>query len=228
MTNKKDLIITALLSFCLTATLFGLVPTQSSPVGEYDPWRDINDDGEINILDIASVAQSYGASGNPTKNVTVTNFQSQYSVVHFHSLNVSWQSFNFTFDGDMPLGPYLPVPLRISGYVGGYSRMTVLWDHPGENASQNNYTATFWVDFVRWKDENETPYLFDRFSSSSISNIEVDRYYKDPWNHWIQTSVVSYGIIETKGPYFRATIFGNSTVESGWVILNVAVYLRNE
>lgn len=72
---KRDLIVAVLSSFCLASTLFMIMPTISSPViGEYDPWLDINDDGKIDIKDIAASARAFGTLGDPTKNVTVTNW----------------------------------------------------------------------------------------------------------------------------------------------------------
>ena len=68
---KRDLIITALLTFCLTASIF-MVATSNS--AEYDPWEDIDDDGKISIFDIVNLTNSYGATGNATKNVAVTNW----------------------------------------------------------------------------------------------------------------------------------------------------------
>lgn len=67
---KKRYIITAFLAFCLTATL--LVGVTSS--AEYDPWVDLDDSGEIDIFDALTLAGVYGTSGNPTKNVNVTNW----------------------------------------------------------------------------------------------------------------------------------------------------------
>jgi hypothetical protein len=37
----------------------------------YDPWADINDDGIIDIYDLVNMANKYGATGDPTKNVTI-------------------------------------------------------------------------------------------------------------------------------------------------------------
>jgi len=62
--TKRDLIVAVSLTFCLTATLFMIVPTNSSPsVGDYDPWSDINDDGMIDIRDVTDVAKRYGSYG---------------------------------------------------------------------------------------------------------------------------------------------------------------------
>jgi hypothetical protein len=78
MVTKKDLIIAVLSTFCLTATLFVIMPTRSASTQdnglEYDPWEDVNGDGKIDILDIVNLSNSYGATGNPTKNVNVTNW----------------------------------------------------------------------------------------------------------------------------------------------------------
>jgi hypothetical protein len=68
---RRDLIIAIMLTFCLTASIF-MVATSNS--AEYDPWEDIDDDGKISIFDIVNLTNSYGATGNATKNVAVTNW----------------------------------------------------------------------------------------------------------------------------------------------------------
>jgi hypothetical protein len=59
---KKDVILAVLITFCLTVTLFSLVPSKSA-TGDYDPWADINDDGTIDIKDISYVARLFGTNG---------------------------------------------------------------------------------------------------------------------------------------------------------------------
>jgi len=72
MTTKKDLIIAVLATFSLTVTLFIVIPTRSS--GPYDPWVDYNDDGKISLEDITATLDSFGSTGDPTKNVNITNW----------------------------------------------------------------------------------------------------------------------------------------------------------
>jgi hypothetical protein len=76
MTTKKDLVIAILCTFCLTATLFTIIPTRSSTTNsrEYDPWTDISGDGIIDYLDISISARLFGTTGDPTRNINVTNF----------------------------------------------------------------------------------------------------------------------------------------------------------
>jgi len=68
------LLFAILCTFCLTAALFLAIPIRSQTTPEYDPWKDITDDGYIGIDDIVSVAENFGALGDPTKNVNVTNW----------------------------------------------------------------------------------------------------------------------------------------------------------
>lgn len=57
---------------------------------QYDPWADINDDGKIDIKDIAYTAKLFGTLGDPTKNVTVTNWPEsmEISVWWFQFLDI--------------------------------------------------------------------------------------------------------------------------------------------
>lgn len=74
MVNKKDLVVVALATFCLTSTLFIITSSRSlSPSGVYDPMVDLNDDGQIDILDAIILAGHFGTSGTPiTKNALRT------------------------------------------------------------------------------------------------------------------------------------------------------------
>ncbi len=75
MKIRKDLIVVALATFCLTATLFMVVLTRSADDPNWDPWVDIKEDGTVDIYDAITLANAYGTSGDTTKNVTVTNWR---------------------------------------------------------------------------------------------------------------------------------------------------------
>jgi hypothetical protein len=59
------LVIAVLTVACLTIVLLTVAPIRSgSPsAGEYDPWLDWNDDGEIDMKDVSRVAKAFGTSG---------------------------------------------------------------------------------------------------------------------------------------------------------------------
>ncbi len=105
---RKDIIMTALLTFCLTATPFMIATTNSQTEPPYDPWADYNADGTIDIFDIVPVALTFGTAGDSTKNVTIAGHANKlaYSVRNVVIPATVW----FTSD------PIL---------VDGYSKMTI-------------------------------------------------------------------------------------------------------
>lgn len=79
---RRDIVVTALLTFCLTTLLFMVVPTRSQSFGEYDPWCDINDDGKIDILDVVSITGKYALTGAPTnKTALLLELQSRIATL---------------------------------------------------------------------------------------------------------------------------------------------------
>lgn len=75
MAIRKDLIAAVLVTFCLTVALFAAVPTLSQPsTPEYNPWADLNEDGIVDIFDVVAVTGIYESTGEPVKNVNVTNW----------------------------------------------------------------------------------------------------------------------------------------------------------
>jgi len=73
---RRNIVIAVLSTFCVTATLFLTVP--ESYIGDHSPWLDINDDGKIDMKDIAAVARAYGASGTPmNKTSLLTELQNR-------------------------------------------------------------------------------------------------------------------------------------------------------
>lgn len=60
----RNVIVTAMITFCFTATLFMMIPLEAANQ-PYNPWADINDDGKIGLVDLVMLANSYGTNGTP-------------------------------------------------------------------------------------------------------------------------------------------------------------------
>jgi hypothetical protein len=71
--NVKNYLLAIFLSSMILALVFCLNVGSQTTV-QYDPWADINDDGKIDIKDIAYSSMRFGTVGDPTKNVSVTNW----------------------------------------------------------------------------------------------------------------------------------------------------------
>lgn len=72
MVTKKIFVIIVLATLCLTLTLFSIIPVMSVP--EYDPWKDVNEDGVIDAKEYQLIKNAIPSMGDPTKNVNVVNF----------------------------------------------------------------------------------------------------------------------------------------------------------
>ena len=76
---RKEVLI-VLVTFCLAATLFSIIPVGSQGVREYDAWFDVTGpipgqpDGKIDLRDYYAMGLKFGTEGDPTKNVNVTNW----------------------------------------------------------------------------------------------------------------------------------------------------------
>jgi len=211
--NVKNYLVVAVLSAMVLALTF--IPMSGSQTQrQYDPWLDYNDDGKISLADLVSLAQSYGTTGDPTKNVNVTNWPnwpiSQYNILHFSDFNISWMMGLPTY--------YVPLPI---GYVGGYSRMSIFIQPT--NMSDGLYNVTVSLGAISWYPEFPGPCCsWDEVPSTFLSITMEAQEGGFTWR--LPQSV----IVETKAPYFELRFNANSTAYSGWVILDVYVYLRNE
>jgi hypothetical protein len=100
MTNKKDLTIAVLATFCLTATLFMIVPTRSQS-GSYDARTDVNGDGTIDMADISMGIDGFMTNGDPTLNVTIAGHATKlaYNVSRTFDVGESWATEWISIDG---------------------------------------------------------------------------------------------------------------------------------
>ena len=101
--NKRDLIVVALTTFCLTATLFLILPSRSAE--PYNPWADVSGpimgepDGTINMRDINYEILRFSTSGDTTKNVTVTNWPITTQKTVFYQQTISTSSALYNASG---------------------------------------------------------------------------------------------------------------------------------
>jgi len=218
MTTKKDLIIAVLATFCLTLTLFGIIPTRSA--GTYDPWVDTNEDGKIDGKDIAAAAKAFGTLGDPTKNVNVTNFPSEpqwnTQVKNNNGLhyNMSWNNYG---------GATLISGEERLFYCGGYSRVCIF-------VNVLNITHYNDLDFT-YLNLLSVAWHFGQTSDSigSFSYVRESFAVQGVPQHWSHSWSVGSSPLEVRGPYVEPHVFiENSTVQSGWALIDFAVYLRNE
>jgi len=115
---KKKYVLVFALAFCLTLTLFIAVSTG------YDPWVDQDEDGDVDSNDLCLLAGEYGSSGDPTKNVNVTNWPTQPEPKTIIVCE------NYTLSS---CDVMLPFVADVEGYQ--YFSMFVAWYRPYENAA---------------------------------------------------------------------------------------------
>ncbi len=200
MTAKKDLVIVALATFCLTVTLFMILPTESSPGSvQYNPWLDTNDDGQINIVDIAATAKVFGTSGDPTKPVEIAERRVVENVI------------NFSIDEKTEDEPYPHFNITIP--AAGFRILTVsIWVYQFDptyfDYSIGYRVADRWVNFT-WG---------TGFAKSTFTIIS-DKWWeniREPsnWLNWTEEIWFSELVV---------TIFNNSS-EEGNRLIGTAVY----
>jgi len=212
---KRKYMIIAFLTFCLIATFFMGVKTTTTSTTEYDPWADIDGDGDIDIFDLRKVAKVYGGTGDPTRNVNVTNFPTQqpepsWKVINIvENLNVTW---NTTSEGALSeLHFYLTS-------VAGYSRMVIY------------ATATNWTDIGNRSNSArihlDCAWVWDYASTDTIEFYFIKN----------ETSLhFTNGMpIETAAPTLEIAFWGVSNTtytprpSSISCLVSIGIYLRNE
>ena len=225
MVTKKDLLIAVLATFCLTSTLFMILPSRSA---ERDPWADVSGltvgepDGKINFRDISYEITHFNQDvSNMTRNVNVTNWPQQYEA-EYSSVNASWVGVMWQVE---------PWPFIID--TRGYSKIS-LFMYP-LNASiygefyPNNFTMR--IDNLWWS-YTDNPYtdntpLISREMVTNL-NVTVHNHYGD----YLNSDVLDARLFDVKGPYCLCHLWPewtNATAyPTGWITLRVGWYLQNE
>lgn len=171
----------------------------SSSVSEYDPWVDTNDDGQINILDIAATAIAFGTSGDPTKPVEIAERRVEENVI------------DFSIDEKTEDEPYPHFNITIP--TAGFRILTVsIWVYQFDPTYFDYLigyrVADRWVNFS----------LGTGFTKSTFTIIS-DKWWENirepsPWLSWTEEIWFSELVI---------TIFNNSS-EQGNRLIGTAVY----
>jgi hypothetical protein len=231
MVKKKDLVIVALATFCLTATLFMIVSTRSQ-TGQYDPWMDLDDNGQINILDAIDLSNVYGTSGDPTKIVTVTNLPEHDTI----------KQMNVRFYWSEHMGIILSSTDPNTVDCRGFSKMYV-YAH-ATNVTWYPINATFPVSlsWVQWTVNDTDPYYEGDYRPENVAghlNMTVQVWQtvgyqnETQLNTWpvYSDTTPSTATIDVKGPWcklFFSVPYYPYITWDGWMDLAVTVYLRNE
>jgi len=223
LTTKKDIVIAVLATFCLTATLFLVIPTKSIPTQPYDAWIDINEDGKIGPADFAYFSTIYGATGDSTKNVNVTNWPQLEKPLFSEILNLRpacyqlSDEYNFTDEVGVFGGDW--------GYVLIDENMPA---PPGEELGAEDLLSVGWP-FPTWGIEDSLEYTHAKIAQS-------DYYIQgDAIISFSLKSLLFTAALDTV--YFNVTVFLQSvdvygsvtaTLASGTVRLEQTVTVLNE
>jgi hypothetical protein len=184
---------------------------------EYDPWKDINDDGMIEMMDYFELGQVYMTSGDPTKNVYVMNPSYERATVW---LDIPWSNHTAT-------GSWTYTPAGY-GHTGGYSKLFIhLWV-PDINPKPPGFmNTTVYVSGIAWNSSNEFA-SYEHFepnrcnvtiySSSQLGYADVSTSYSS-----------SVGEFEIKAETILWMTFNvTSIMESGSVNLDIHTYVAKE
>jgi hypothetical protein len=204
MVTKKNLVVAVLATFCLTAIVFMVVPIRSS-ISPYDPWLDYDENGKINLEDLVRFANSYATTGDPTKNVNVTN-------LHDYKVQTGTINFNSSISS-----------ATATIFCGGYSRISMLL--ASNQTSIGNGSITIYLESIDWENTPEAyagGVSWESLGGSNAFNITISG---SQW--WFPLPYLT----ETKAPYCLLYFAPTAEVNlpaNWWVTANYAVYLRNE
>jgi hypothetical protein len=201
MTSKKDLIIAVLITFCLTATLFTIIPTRSEPGSSYDPWKDLNDDGVVDSTDLGMLGISWATTGDPTKYVLMTH--PPYQVLRI---------FNNEKITILPKQVVTTMSDWIS--VGGYHKGIVYFQIDwGSVCAYGPWTLQ--LDVINAIDNFE---WWNRL-------IWVQHYTYNPGGKWVYNTTIPFEGADAKIVFY--VLCDNTEVYVPYILLNMSLYMRD-
>lgn len=178
MKMTASTLINIVLSAILLTSMFfiGMTATMS---GEYDPWKDINDDGYIELMDFWGMSQAFGTSGDPAKNVTVTNWPltvTSETTVWYANSSLPLTSANYSGRGFSYLHIFLHVLYPGPGASMEFRVRGIFWDNDSpQTRSATAYSAIMTEDprrdvlSVTIPVPSETFYFYARVLSGGAS-----------------------------------------------------------
>ncbi|HEY4675466.1 MAG TPA: trypsin-like peptidase domain-containing protein [Candidatus Bathyarchaeia archaeon] len=150
--KKKHLAAAVLITLFLTVTLFMILPSRSQVASpQYDPWVDLNDDGTIDILDIAMLAVNFGTSGNPIDKIALLQeLQSEVQALQakVEALEQNGTTLSEIYDNArdsvvMIQGTTVNGTIQASGFVYNYSGTIVVLTNNHVVSGTSEISVTF-------------------------------------------------------------------------------------
>lgn len=210
MMNKKGVVIAVLATFCLTATLFVILPSRSA---DYNPWADVSssipgvEDGKINMMDIAYEISLFNTFGDTTKNVTVKNWP-------YYASEPAFRAQGFSYNTSISNSTIYVVAVPVD--VDGYSRMSISIEIFDCSYHSGPDSTTVALHHVEWGESWGA-----EFPQGTLSVTY------DGTSYPVHSTQIP-ALFETK--YYECNLYFlvSSEHDSGWVMWLPHVYLRNE
>jgi len=232
--KRKQLLIAILFCLIVTTTLFTVLPTHSA-TNPYDPWLDTNEDGRINMRDINAAILSFNTYGDTTKNINVTNWpylltqnlnnftwsiheiEQSSQTDRFLAVNYSWTDW----------GQYKSWTAQynstLEGSARGFSRISV--QITATMTSLQPYWVNVSIPTIFWQIvKPSVPYGIS--GASPIPDPARLQVYMNNSNPFSGLTVS--GVAEVRAPYYMLNLEIQPECQTGWVLVDIYTYLRND
>lgn len=200
----------------LSMLLIILVASATTGTSEdgYDAWVDYDENGVIDQTDLYHFSRSYGETGNPTKNVNVTNWPTQQREPVYKMITI-WDKKYFSW---VTRGVTVSM-MTEKIHVGGYSTMVVYL--LVTNISQVQYgTTDVYVASLAWYPHSIIEHTPDEPFRETVDNPKHELYLAD--TGW------AGALYEVKSPilHLEIDVFPQSYL--GNALVSLCIYLRND